>query len=168
MTKFTRVRSKERAPRGGFAERLETAKRGSPAQLLFRAARLLNERALGRVRARGRTRASSAHTTLLPHIDLQGTRLTEISRRMRVSKQAVDQTVAELEAVGMVKREPDPSDGRAKLVRFTARGRRELLAGLALLGELEAELAEAIGRARMKRLHTDLAALVDHLEGADD
>lgn len=162
------MKASTRSSGGSFAERLEEAKRGSAAQLLFRGARLLNERALTRLRARGRSQASSAHTALLPHIDLEGTRLTEIARRMRVSKQAVDQTVSELEAVGMVSRVPDPSDGRARLVRFTAAGRRELLKGLELLVELQEELAEHLGRARMKRLHADLAALVDHLEADPD
>lgn len=146
-------------------EALESAKRASALQLLFRAARLLNERGIERVRSRGRTAASTAHTALLPHIDLEGTRITEIARRMRVSKQAVNQTVAELERIGLVKRTPDPSDGRARLVRFTARGRGELLAGLEILTELQRELATEIGATRMRRLHDDLLVLVDLLEG---
>lgn len=148
-------------------ETLDAAKRASALQLLFRAARLLNERGIERVRARGREAASTAHTAVLPHIDLEGTRVTEIARRMRISKQAVDRTVAELERLGLVQRVPDPTDGRARLVRFTARGRRELLAGLDVLGELQREIATAIGTKRMERLHADLIVLVDWLDGRD-
>lgn len=148
-------------------ETLDAAKRASALQLLFRAARLLNERGIERVRARGREAASTAHTALLPHIDLEGTRVTEIARRMRISKQAVDRTVAELDRLGLVKRVPDPTDGRARLVRFTARGRRELLAGLDVLGELQREIATAVGTKRMQRLHADLIVLVDWLDGRD-
>lgn len=147
-----------------YRAKLEAAKQASPAQLLFRAARLLNERGLSKIQSRGHHGVRAAHTALLPHVDLEGTRTTEIARRMNVTKQAVNQLVGDLEQAGMLRRVPDPSDGRAKLVCFTARGRRELLAGLNLLGELEEELAQALGKARLDRLHRDLAALVDHLE----
>jgi DNA-binding MarR family transcriptional regulator len=147
-----------------YREQLESAKRASPAQLLFRAARLLNERGVTRVRERGRPGVRVAHTGLLPYIDLDGTRITEIARRMGVTKQAVNQAVGELEAMRMVRRTQDPTDGRAKLVRFTARGKRALLDGLRVLGEIESELAHSLGAARIDRMHEDLAALVDHLE----
>jgi len=100
---------------------------------------------------------------LLPHIALEGTRATELARAIGVSKQAIGQLVAELEDMGFVERVPDPSDGRAKLVRFTRRGRPWLLDGLKLLGEIEAELEEQIGARRMRDLHRALATLHDVL-----
>ena len=148
----------------GYRERLERAKRASASQLVIRAARLLNERGVTRMRERGRRQVRTSHTALLPHIDLEGTRITEIARRMGVTKQAVNQAVGEIEAMGLVRRVQDPGDGRAKLVRFTARGRRELLLGLGVLGELEAEMAVQVGRARLTRLREDLEVLVDYLE----
>jgi DNA-binding MarR family transcriptional regulator len=147
-----------------YRSTLEGAKSASPAQLLMRAARLVNERAIARIRAKGRDDVRVSHTALLPHIDLEGTRITEIARRMNISKQAVNQALAEIEMMGLVRRVPDPSDGRAKLVRFTAKGRRELLLGLRVLGELESDLAAAIGESRLRRLHADLAVLVSHLD----
>lgn len=143
---------------------LEKAKRASPAQLLLRAARLLNERGVARIRAGGAPDVRVSHTALLPHIALEGTRITEIARRMAITKQAVNQAVSEIEALGLVRRAPDPSDGRAKLVLFTAKGRRRLLAGLEVLSDLEAELETEIGAARLRRLHRDLEVLVDVLE----
>jgi len=147
-----------------YRETLERAKRASAAQLLIRAARLVNERGIERIRARGRPEVRASHAALFPHIDLEGTRITEIARRMGISKQAVNQAVSEIEEMGLVRRAPDPSDGRAKLVHFTARGRRELLRGLGVLGELDDELGKQLGRARWRRLRGDLALLVDYLE----
>lgn len=146
-------------------EELELRKRASLGQVLMKAARLLNEQALARVRARTQQEIRPAHTAVFPHIDLQGTRLTVIADRMGLSKQAVGQLVGELEAMGAVERVPDPSDGRAKLVRFCQRnGKLVLFDGLAVLVEFEAELAEELGRERLDTLHEHLEALVDTLE----
>ena len=144
---------------------LEATKRASVGHLLFRCARLLNERALARARVRSGKAIRTAHTTLFPHIDLEGTRLTEIARRVGVSKQAVGQLVAELEEMGAVERVPDPEDGRAKLVRFTrTRGRLSLFDGFELLAEMESELEAELGARTMNDLRRALLELLPLLE----
>jgi DNA-binding MarR family transcriptional regulator len=145
---------------------LEAEKAASTGQLLFRCARLWNEQALARWRAQSGVDIRPAHTALFPHIDLEGTRLTDLAQRVGTSKQAVAQLVDELEAMGGLERVPDPSDGRAKLVRF-ARGGAALLEGLGLLMEMEAELADAIGSSRMAALHDALTTLLPYLEQAE-
>jgi DNA-binding MarR family transcriptional regulator len=150
--------------RGVAPAALERAKRGSPAQLLFRCARRLNELALDRVAARTGLVLRASHTALFPHIDLAGTRQTELARRLGVSKQAVHQLVGELEAMDVLERVPDPVDRRATLVRFRGGRGRTLLDGLAVLGELEQELAATLGRARLRSLHRTLEALDAWLE----
>lgn len=144
---------------------IEAAKAASTAQLLFKCARLLDHYALGRLREEVGQPLRPAHTKLFPHIDLDGTRATEIARRMGVSKQAVGPLLAELEQMGVVERVPDPSDRRARLVRFasSAEGGHVLLDGLRLLRTVEAELASELGQARWTELHgllTDLLPLV--------
>ena len=114
----------------------------------------------------------AAHTNLFPHIDLGGTRLTDLARRVGISKQAVGQLVDELEEMGALERVPDPEDGRAKLIRFGSDDEGSLLLrGLAVLGELETELEEHIGPRRMKELHRALLAveawLLETAEGDD-
>lgn len=144
---------------------VEAAKLGSTGQLLMKAARLFNDRALELVRERSWQEIRPAHTSLFPHIDLEGTRTTEIARRVGISKQAVGQLVDELEEMGAVERVPDPKDGRAKLVRFAETdGRSVIFHGLAMLGELEADLAEKIGPRRMTALRRVLIDLVAELE----
>ncbi len=155
-----------RDPDADYADTLERAKRASMVQLLIRAARLLNERGLARVREQRVPDVQSSHLQILAHIDLAGTRLTEIARRMGVTKQAAGQVVSEIEALGMVERVPDPSDGRAKLVRFTPHGKKEMLAGIGILRGLQDELEAELGERRIARLHDDLLALVDHLSDA--
>jgi hypothetical protein len=70
------------------ADPISAAKDASVGQLLFRAARLFNELALDRLHAQTGHRLRPAHTALFPHIELSGSRVTEIARRAGVSKQA--------------------------------------------------------------------------------
>jgi DNA-binding MarR family transcriptional regulator len=148
-----------------FAARLEQPKAESVAQLLFKCARLLNEQALARVELPdGAPRLRPAHTSLFPHIDLAGTRLTELAKRMGISKQAVGQLVDELEQLGVIERIADPEDGRAKLIRFRKKPGKSLLDGLAHLRRFESELGEEIGPERMAALHDALTALLAVLE----
>ena len=59
---------------------------------------------------------------LLPHLSRHGIRPTELARRIEVSKQAVGQALADSASRRLVELVPDPSDGRARLVRLTASG----------------------------------------------
>ncbi|RYZ03653.1 MAG: MarR family transcriptional regulator [Myxococcales bacterium] len=141
--------------------KFEDQKRQSVAQLLFKCARLVNERAIERVnRESGPSpplRAS--HTALFPHLTSEGVRGADLAKKLGVTKQAVSQLVAELEYWGVVEQVEDPKDGRAKLVRFTPKGEQGLLHGLSVLSALETELGDKIGKRRMQELHTALLAL---------
>lgn len=151
----------KKAPRA-FAARLEEKKRESTLQLLFKAARLLDEEALQRVaKEPGRPRLRRSHTALFPHLDLEGTRVTDLADRLGVSKQAVSQLVDELETLEVLERVVDPEDARARRVCFTSKGRAGLLDGLKVLATLEAEYAAILGAGRMKALHDALAAIVE-------
>lgn len=147
-----------------YRDKLEAEKRQSTVQLLFKAARLLNERAIAEVRAQSNKPVRVAHTSLLPHVDLEGTRLTDLASRLGVTKQAAGQLVDELVEMGFLERAPDPTDARAKLVRFTKRGRQSILEGLALLKTIEDDLREVVGDTKMRALHDALAAIVAHEE----
>lgn len=149
-----------------FASELQLRKHESTLQLLFKAARLVDETALERVAARRRgPRLRRSHMALFPHIDLAGTRITELAERLGVSKQAVSQLVDDLEQLGVVSRTPDPDDARARRVVFTERGRAGLLEGLQLLQQLEQELAARMPDGGMQALRVGLLQVLDALPG---
>ena len=148
-----------------FRASLASSKGASIAHLLIRTARLMNEAGLKRVQADPRyagTRA--AHLAVFPHLDLEGTRLTELARRMGVTKQAVSQVVDDLERLEAVERQPDPEDGRAKRVVFTDKGRAFMLEGLGVLQSLDAEALAEISPRRQQRLQEDLLKIMSALE----
>jgi DNA-binding MarR family transcriptional regulator len=144
--------------------RFEAARDAATLQLLFKASRLANERALARVaqHPEGR-RVRPAHTALFPHLDFEGIRLTDLAARAGITKQAAGQLVDDLAAVGMVERVPDPADGRAKRIRFSRRGYAALMHGLGVLGELEEALAAVVGQRRMDELHRTLKLVIGTL-----
>jgi DNA-binding MarR family transcriptional regulator len=145
---------------------LEKVRDANTGQLLLKAARLWNEQAIERVQASGATGFRAAHTRLLPHISPEGIRITELAERVGITKQAVGKLIDDLEAQGVVAREPDPSDGRALRVRYTDRGAKALLQGLGILAELEREVAKTVGKKRMAELNGILSDVVRVLEAS--
>lgn len=154
------------AANAAYRKSLETAKEASTLQLLFKAARLLDEEAVRRVSAlEGAPHLRRSHTALLPHIDLDGTRISDLAGRLGVSKQAVSELVDDLEAAGVVQRTVDPDDARARRVLFTPRGLEGLLQGLAVLRELERELSRTVGERAIRQLHDALERILVTIDG---
>jgi DNA-binding MarR family transcriptional regulator len=50
----------------------------------------------------------------------------DLARQEQISPQSMGATLSELEAHGLIKRQPDPGDGRRILLSISASGRREL------------------------------------------
>lgn len=96
---------------------------------------------------------------LLPFIDLEGTRNTELARRLGISKQAVGKRVRELEQAGLLKREADAADGRAFLVSFTDAGINYLLGMHRAITEVEGEYDALVGAAQMATTRDVLARI---------
>jgi DNA-binding MarR family transcriptional regulator len=66
--------------------------------------------------------------------------LTALAELLGVTKQAVAQVVDEMVELGLVERRPDPSDGRAKLLALTRRGRAARTRALEVSAALEREI----------------------------
>lgn len=71
--------------------------------------------------------------------------------------------VNELEAIGYVERVPDPADGRAKLVRPTAKGRAGVEEARRAATEIERDIAELMGEQRLEELKALLTELHEKL-----
>jgi DNA-binding MarR family transcriptional regulator len=133
--------------------------------VLFECARLLDEIAQAEVnRQAGRRLLTPALVRLLPHLSREGIRPTKLARRVDVTKQAVGQTLAGLTALRLVEHVPDPTDGRARLVRLTEAGAAAYGHGRGVLAFYAAALAERIGRPRLMELAAGLAEVLAVLQ----
>ncbi|MBN9069450.1 MAG: winged helix-turn-helix transcriptional regulator [Rhizobiales bacterium] len=68
------------------------------------------------LRARGHPAIRPKHGAVFANIERQGTRPSAMAERAGIGKAAMGELIDELQRLGYVRREPDPSDRRAKLV----------------------------------------------------
>ena len=94
-------------------------------------------------------------------VDPEGTRLSVLADRAQIAKQTATSLVDKLERAGYVERVPDPSDGRARLVRLTPRAEAALPIARAEEARIEAEWGAHLGPERMRQLREALTALRD-------
>jgi DNA-binding MarR family transcriptional regulator len=102
-----------------------------------------------------------AHSAVFAQISPQGSRLSALARGANMSPQAMGELVDELEELGYVERQPDPTDRRAKLIMLTPRGHACIAAGIATIRGIEDRIDEIIGpagHAELRRLLTELLA----------
>ena len=92
-----------------------------------------------------RAQVGAAHIHITRHLAVGGSRLTDLARSAGMSKQAMGDLVDQCEAWGLVLREPDPHDKRARSVVFTASGLLWLQAFRGAVAQAEAEFRQAVG-----------------------
>lgn len=93
-------------------------------------------------------------------LEADGDRISELAARVGVSKQAMGETITELERRGYVERLPDPTDGRATLIRRTQRGWAVNQVARRVVEEVQAEWARALGEEQFGELLDRLRRLV--------
>ncbi len=130
-------------------------------RLLLEAHRTLVAELADTLEERGVIDVRAGHAAVFLHIDRRsGTRLTELARRARISKQGMMLVVDELETRGYVRRASDPTDARAKVVKLTARGRMVATECRRAVQALETRTRRALGERRYDGLRDALADLI--------
>ncbi len=79
------------------------------------------------------------------HLSLRGSRLTELAAHAGMTKQAMGDLVDQCEAWGLVRREPDPMDRRARRIVFTPAGLLWLDAFRRAVAQAEQEFSSQVG-----------------------
>ncbi|MCL4288274.1 MAG: winged helix DNA-binding protein [Thermoleophilia bacterium] len=122
-----------------------TPERHNLGRLLAQLTRLFQNELAARLLAAGLAEPRAAHAQITAHIDADGSRLSELAARARMTLPAMAELVDDLERLGIVERRPDPSDGRAKLIVLTDPGREAARITERTIGQIEAEYAQRVG-----------------------
>ena len=127
------------------SEQIEAARQDSLGRLLLNAHRAHRSVFLEKIRQLGADdHINASLTNIMIHIPSEGIRLADIAKASDMTRQSVSQFVSELETMGYVKRIPDPSDGRATLVRFSRKGWDIMQRALQVKHEFESEVAKQL------------------------
>ena len=124
----------------------ETVKLESLSHQLLKVGRLVDQLGLSGAReAFGLEELSQTHLDLYPHIDFEGTTVTEIALRKGVSKQAVSKLVCEMVEMGLLEVKTCPEDARCKKVFFKTKGPFSIYKGMKVLKGIDGDLLNILG-----------------------
>ena len=127
--------------------------------LMFIASRWAADRIFRTLQAQGFDDVTIAQSRLTMGLDPEGTRLSVLADRAQIAKQTATALVDKLEHAGYVERVPDPTDGRARLVRMTPRAQAIIPIARAEEARIEAEWEAQLGVERMQQLRSALESL---------
>jgi DNA-binding MarR family transcriptional regulator len=109
----------------------------------------LAEEVQRRLAAEGFADARFGHGFVFQHLVAGPLPIGDLARAMDVTQQRASKATAELEALGYVRREPDPEDARVRRIALTERGWGAIEAARRARASLLAELVDRLGADRV-------------------
>ena len=130
--------------------------------MLLNATRAFEQEMLSRLADSGLEMLAMRHFPVLRGLDPDhGARASTLARDAEVTRQAIGQVVGELEQLGLVEQVPDPTDARAKVIRYTPVGLDGYHRAMRIFTDLEREATKALGQRRIAALKQDLQTLAN-------
>lgn len=121
---------------------------------------------LERVHERGFDDLDAAHLSVFQYPGPQGARPSELAARLRISKQALNYLLGQLERLDYIERRPDPDDLRSKRIALTQRGEAAVGVIRDAVAETEAAWGQQLGEKRFADLRSVLLDLNHLIENA--
>jgi DNA-binding MarR family transcriptional regulator len=106
---------------------------------------VVRSRMLERLHERGFDDLDATHLIVAQYPGPQGQRPSELADRLRMTKQALNYQLGELERRGYIERRPDPEDGRSRRIVLTARGEAVGHTIREAVAEMEEEWTQKLG-----------------------
>lgn len=120
----------------------------------------LQQRVYAAVAEAGHPDVRPVHSSILRSLAPEGGRVSDLARTTGMAKQSVTYVVEDLVRLGYLEAGPDPNDGRARRLTYTANGRLLLNALVDASESIEADLAAVLGRQRLASLRTTLESVL--------
>jgi DNA-binding MarR family transcriptional regulator len=114
---------------------------------------------LQRLHERGFDDLDAAHLNVFQYPGPQGARPSELAARLRISKQALNYLLGQLERLDYLERQADPNDLRSKRIILTKRGECVVRVIREAVTELETRWTHRLGSKRFTQLRTLLLEL---------
>jgi DNA-binding MarR family transcriptional regulator len=127
---------------------------------LFRAAQAWRSEFTAAMVAAGHDWFGQARANLMPYIGPGGVRQSDLVERSRLTKQAVQQFLDELERDGILTRVPDKSDARARRVMLTPSGLAAMRDADRIKLQIEGRWRTNLGSAEFDRLDALLRRVI--------
>ncbi len=119
----------------------------------------VRDRMLTGLHERGYTDLIAAHLNVLQYPGPENVRPSEPATRTRMSKQALNYLLRQLEQLGCLTRKEDDSDQRSKRIHLTRKGHAAITAIREIVQEVEADLERQLGARQFAQLRELLAQL---------
>ncbi|MFF4888279.1 MarR family winged helix-turn-helix transcriptional regulator [Micromonospora chersina] len=132
--------------------------------LCYIAYRSMETRVFEALAAAGFDDMTTAQGRVFARIGPNGTRVTELAEQAQITKQTAGFLVDQLERAGYVRRVPDATDARARLVQIAPRGQAAVAIARTVEAEVEAEWTRHLGRqgaSQLRRALTRLREIAD-------
>lgn len=113
--------------------------------LVDKAARVLRVDMLRHAHRSGFTEIGDAHNAVFATLPPEGARASDMAARSGITRQSMGEVVRDMARLGMVEMVPDPSDRRAKIVRYTDYGRTVAQTGFTHILAVEDQLRDEFG-----------------------
>ena len=120
---------------------------------------VVQRRMLEHLHRRGFDDLDAPHLAVLQYPGPQGARPSELAARLRVTKQALNYLLGQLEQFGYLERHPHPDDQRSKRIALTPRGVAALETIREAVAEIEHDWEQRLGTRRFAQLRKLLVEL---------
>jgi len=131
--------------------------------LVHRANRELQADMVRNAQSRGFPEARMAHNAVFATLGFEPARAADLAVHAGITRQSMGEVIRELVDLGILEMQPDPSDRRAKLVAYTALGRKEALEGGDYIVSVEERLVQVLGEEGYEQLRTGLEKVAELL-----